>query len=224
MTRFRVFSETGIRWVVITAVIAAIVNTQFNFLDTLPLWLIVLLLAVYYYDPDRKLPSHPLGIMCPIDGIVSHVELFHDPIRDRPARRIRVRADIVRVYYSRSPTEGKLMEYWPQLQTDVPGYKRSEVNGVWWIQTDEEDDVVMIIQTPSKWPGRASCRIQAGERIGQGRRCGRFPLFCDVDLLIPENAFVHAEVGQSVRAGQDALATLNHDVMPEANNLNETVV
>jgi phosphatidylserine decarboxylase len=201
---------------VISALIATVVNTQLHFLDTLPLWVIVLMLAVYYYDPDRKLPSHPLGIMCPIDGIVTHVELFHDPIRDRPTWRIRIRADIIRVYYSRSPTEGKLMEYWPQLQSDLPGYKQSEVNGVWWIQTDEKDDVVMVIMSPSKWPVRASCKIQAGERIGQGRRCGRFPLFCDVDVLIPDDSFISSEVGQSVRAGVDVLATLNHERKPES--------
>ena len=216
MARFRVFSETGVRWVVISALIATVVNTQLHFLDTLPLWVIVLMLAVYYYDPDRKLPSHPLGIMCPIDGIVTRVELFHDPIRDRPAWRIRIRADVIRVYYSRSPTEGKLMEYWPQLQSDLPGYKQSDVNGVWWIQTDEKDDVVMVIMSPSKWPVRASCKIHAGERIGQGRRCGRFPLFCDVDVLIPDDSFISSQVGQSVQGGVDVLGTLNHERKPES--------
>ena len=108
------------------------------------------------------------------------------------------------------------MEYWPQLQSDVPGYRQSEVNGVWWIQTDEKDDVVMIIMSPSKWPARANCTIHAGERIGQGRRCGRFPLFCDVDVLIPDISFLSTEVGQPVKAGVDVLATLNHERKAES--------
>lgn len=184
---------------------------QFGILLALPLILISLFLILFFIDPDRELPSHPLGVMSPIDGHIEKIELFYDPFLDRTSRRIRIRSSLFRVYQARSPTEGKLMEYWPVLSEDKPGYDKHYVKGVWWIQTDEGDDVIMIVESRFIF-GRTYCTVQAGERIGQARRCGRFPMFCRVDLLVDEKSFTEVELGQRVLAGVHTIATFNHDV------------
>ncbi len=169
-----------------------------------------LLLILYYYDPDRELPSHPLGVMSPVDGTVIMIDFFHDPFLARAARRIRIRPNLFRVYHSRSPTEGKLMEYWPQADGQNQGDANKTIRAAWWIQTDELDDVTMIVFGESVW-GNPECSTQAGERIGQGARCGRFPIFSQIDILVDQKSYLNVQQGQAVTAGIDTLATFNHD-------------
>lgn len=191
--------------------LAIIAGIQYGPLFAIPFGLAAILLMLFFYDFDRELPSHPLGVMSPIDGQIEKIDLFYDPFLNRPAKRIRIHADLLRVYHARSPTEGKLMEYWPVLPEGKRGYDKDTVKAVWWIQTDEKDDVILVVESDSILGG-AHCEVQAGERIGQARRCGRFPLFCHIDLLVDEKSFTEVEEGQRVLAGVHTIATFNHDV------------
>lgn len=210
MKRFSFFANEGIRWILLAVVLVAVLWVQFNVYAALPALLLVLLVMRFYYDPDRELPSHPLGVMSPVDGIVLDIDLFHDPFLDRVSQRIRIQTDLLGVYYGRSPTEGKMMEFWPVLPEDKQEYTRANTTGALWIKTDEGDDVTVIATKKSGW-GRTRCEIQAGERVGQARRCGRFPVGSCLHILIKENAFIEVAPGQRVLAGIDRIATFNHE-------------
>jgi len=191
-------------------VLTVVVFVQFGFLLAIPFVLASVITMLFFYDPVRVLPSHPLGVMSPVDGVVEEVELFYDPFLDRTTQRIRIHADSFRVYQARSPIEGTLKEYWPRLSEDRPGYDKKSVKGVWWLQTDEADDVIMVVESSTAL-GQIHCDIQAGERIGQARRCGRFPVVCYVDLLVEEHSFIGVEVGQHVQSGVHTLASFNRE-------------
>ncbi len=208
MQRYSLFARRGTYRILLVGLLALILLLWKGIWGIVPLLPVIALLLIYYYDPDRQLPSHPLGVMSPVDGTVTVADLSHDPFLQRPARRIRIRPCLFRVYHSRSPTEGKLMEYWPQAPTRSRGY--TDIRAAFWIQTDELDDLTVIISGTSVG-GRPECAIQAGERIGQGARFGRFPAFSRVDILIDQNAYLNVQPGQTVKAGIDTLATFNHD-------------
>ena len=208
--RFRIFSPDGSRWVLLASLLTVVIFFQFGLMASLPFALTSVFLMLFYYDPERDLPSHPLAVMSPVDGKVIGIGSFHDPFLERISQRIRIKANLFRVYQARSPTEGKMMEYWPAISVDRPGYTKQLVKGAWWIRTDEGDDVVMVVRSRSFF-GRTYCGAQAGERIGQARRCGRFPVFCNIDILISEHSFIEVQEGQSVQAGIHSLATFNHD-------------
>jgi len=209
--RFSFFASDGIRWILLAIILTVALWMQFSVYAALPAVFLLLLLMRFYYDPDRDLPSHPLGIMSPVDGNIVECELFHDPFIDRTARRIRIQSDLFGVYHSRSPTEGKMMEYWPTLKDDVQGYSHTETSGVWWIQTDEGDNLIIAVNTKLGW-WDTKCNVQVGERVGQARRCGRFPPNSMIDIIIDENSFIEAVPGQHVKAGTDSIAIFNHDV------------
>lgn len=211
MNRLRILSPHGTRWTLACLFLAITMGIQYGPLFSIPFGLAAIVLLLFFYDSDRELPSHPLGVMSPVDGRIVKIDLFNDPFLDRTAKRITIQADLLRVYHARSPTEGKLMEYWPVLPRDKQGYDKDSVKAVWWIQTDEKDDVVLVVESDSILGG-THCEVQAGERIGQARRCGRFPLFCRIDLLVDEKSFVEVEEGQQVLAGIHTIATFNHDV------------
>lgn len=213
MKRFSFFAHDGISWILSAIVLTGYLWAQFNVYAALPTVLLTLVLMRLFYDPDRDLPSHPLGVMSPVDGVVISTELFHDPFLDRVAQRIRIQSDLFGVYHGRSPTEGKMVEYWPTLAGDKQGYSQEDTKGAWWIKTDEGDDVVLVV-TAGISLGKARCEIQAGERVGQARRCGRFLPHGVIDVLIDENSYVEINPGQRVMAGVNMLATFNHDIEP----------
>jgi phosphatidylserine decarboxylase len=209
--RFSFFAHEGIRWILLAVILVTILWVQFGFYVASPALLLLFLVMRFYYDPDRELPSYPLGVMSPVDGVVVSVDLFHDPFLDRASQRIRIQTGMLGVYYGRSPTEGKMMEFWPFLSEDKQEYTRENTSGALWIKTDEDDDVTVIATKKSGW-GHTRCEIQAGERVGQARRCGRFPVGSCLDIMVEENAFIEVAPGQRVLAGIDRLATFNHDV------------
>ncbi len=62
--------------------------------------------------------------------------------------------------------------------------------------------------------GNTSCFVPPGERVGQARRCGHFPVGSIIDILIDEKSFIDASEGQRVIAGIDRIATFNHETGP----------
>jgi len=210
MKRFSFFANDGIRWILSAIVLAGFLWVQFTVYFALPVVLLALVLMRFYYDPDRELPSYPLGIMSPIDGTIVDIDIMHDPFLDRTVHRIRIQSDLLGVYHGRSPTEGKVMEFWPALAEDKQGYTKSDTKGVLWIQTDEGDDVIVVVTEKSRW-GRTRCEIQAGERAGQARRCGRFPPNSVIDILIDDISYIEVTPGQHVKAGIDRVASFNHE-------------
>jgi len=183
---------------------------QFNLYTALPAMILTLVIMRFYYDPGRDLPSFPLGIMSPVDGTVVDADILHDPFLDRTAQCIRIQSDLFGVYHGRSPTEGKMMEYWPALSEDKQEYTKEDTRGVLWIRTDEGDDIIVVVRGKSGW-GQVRCKIQAGERAGQARRCGRFPARSVIDILVDDKTFIEATPGQRVKAGVDRIASFNHE-------------
>ncbi len=164
------------------------------------------LLLGFFREPERIVPPYPLGILTPADGVVVHRRECHDPFLDRAAIRIGLRLDRLGAYYFRAPIEGTLLEVRPTEQSPL-ARKAS------WIQTDEKDDLILIVSEGLTF-GARPCQQPYGQRVGQGRRCGRRRLARRIDLYLPAESRVEVEVGDRVFAGSDRLATLLHQSAP----------
>lgn len=158
--------------------------------------------------PWRSVPSSPLAIVGPVDGIVEAVESGRDPYLERDAFRICIVQGYLDAHCLRSPTEGTIRRRWFPHELDGPGGHggRTAV----WIQTDESDDVVVSIRPEARWPP-VRCGGQAGERVGQGQVCGFAGVKARVDVYVPLNVRIDVAVDQPVRAGERTIATLVHD-------------
>jgi phosphatidylserine decarboxylase len=187
----------------LAAILAAVVVLNFSGLQTsLPFWGLSLLILVIFRDPERDIPSQPMAVVSPADGRVSSVTTTRDPYLDRDSIRVTLQMNPYGVFTTRSPVEGKVLQP-PHTPKDA-----RMPHGV-WLQTDEGDDVVMVMMR-GRLHTAPRCYIRIGERIGQGKRCGFVHLGGQVDVYLPERSRLAVDVGDWVRSGSDIIATLVH--------------
>ncbi len=190
---------------------AALISWFTGWAVAAPFWVLAALGAFLFRDPHRSVPALPLGVLSPVDAVVNAVGVTADPCLQREALRIRLCMNLAGAYSLRAPIEGKVAQRW---QERLIGNRCSEGDandeyddyGI-WLQSDEQDDVVLLL--PGGLPFRhPRFYAHAGERVGQGQRCGYIRFGSRVDLLLPRSARVDVEVGQRVRAGESVLAHL----------------
>ena len=172
-------------------------------------WCLPIFIFWLYRDPQRTVPAAPLGIISPVDGEIVSVDVMQDRLLDRQAIRLRIKSSALGAFSIRSVTEGKVMQYWLDIDK-TPGGPCVSTNKcrAIWLQTDEGDDVVVIMQAHPMH--QLHCRVATGERIGQGQRCG-FLLFCHfVDVYLAADTRVDTKVGDHVQAGESIIAQLIH--------------
>lgn len=164
-------------------------------------WVPWFLLLYLFRDPRRDVPSIPLAVLSPVDGQVISVEHEREEQSGRNMRRVRLLMNPFGVYSIRSPVEAKIIRQW------FPGHRHGNRSFGQWLQSDEGDDVVLRIG-PSRFRRMPSCYAQAGDRVGQGQRCGFVPYGAYLDLLLPENSRLMVREGDRVASGVSVVATL----------------
>ncbi len=163
-------------------------------------------------DPRCNIPSSPLALLSPVHGKVMQIDEIEDPWFslhgiERRAKRVRIKISKFDIYSLRSPIEGKVMEQWSQKCQEENGQRKF----IFWIRTDEGDDVVVVFRLGFFVAHLFRMYIQSGERLGQGQRCGYLFFGGTVDVLISIYSKLEIETGQSVTSGEDILAYFIHE-------------
>lgn len=171
-------------------------------------WCVTAVVAWYFRDPRRIVPASPLAVVAPVDGVITAIENSDDKLVGREALRVVMRKSWHSVMTLRSPMEGKIQKQWNGSSLSDGGNETANQFGQ-WVQSDEGDDVCVTL-TPLSRIRFFRCYLHAGERIGQGQRCGIYPLQALVEVKLPRNSHLHVKVGDQVKAGSDKLATLIH--------------
>ena len=194
---------------IVTLLVVVVLTSHLIFGEQVwPLWGVVFVVAYLYRDPNRTIPSAPLGIVSPVDGYVVAVENQFDPFLKRDALCIGLQMNWYGVFVLRAITEGKIMRHWlheADSENEISGRLQHAI----WIQTDEQDDVVLAIHAGGRFR-RMHCYASAGERVGQGKRCGFIPFGTRVDVLLPTRTRSNLKPGDHVKAGRDLVAELVH--------------
>lgn len=171
-----------------------------------PLWGLVIALSYLYREPVRVIPSAPLGLVSPVDGVVLDVKNNFDSFLKREALTISIQMNWFGAYVLRAVTEGKIMQHWlHEADSDVHGHLQHAI----WIQTDEQDDVIIAIHSGGRFK-RMHCYAAIGERVGQGKRCGFIPFGTRIDVLLPVKSKTKLKPGDKVLAGSDLIGEFVH--------------
>ena len=201
-SRYPYFSRAG--WIpfLVCAAAGGFVAHMLGWIWSLPFWLICVVIVYLYRDPNREIPSSPLAVVSPADGVVTSAEEVFDPYLERQAVLLVIQMSSVGVYSTRSPVEGKILE--PRNAGDGDG----RPHGV-WLKTDEDDDLVVVMHR-GPLNNLPRCFVRIGERVGQGQRCGYIQMGGRVEIYLPLNSRLTVAAGSRVRAGSDVIATLIH--------------
>lgn len=176
-------------------------------------WLVVIAIVVagIVYalgrDPVRDVPSHPLGIVSPVDAEVIDVHEDRDPFLERDALVVRMRQRLWMTALLCSPTEGRVEQIWGG--PEMPGYSQGYRLAV-HLRTDEGEDVVFAVGRPRGPYGPLSWTVQPGERVGQGQRRGLVGWGRRATVYVPLGTSPAVQSGARVEAGTDLVCRLVH--------------
>ncbi len=178
-------------------------------------WLFALILFVatcfvvhFFRDPERVAPEDFDAVVSPADGRVVKVDFAPDPVSGQIRQVVCVFMSVTDVHVNRAPVEGsvELIRYIPGKFFNASLDKAS---------TDNERNIgVMgrgaerftVVQIAGLIARRIVCWAEPGDILRRGERFGLIKFGSRVDLYLPDGYAVKVYVGETVRAGETAIA------------------
>jgi len=204
---YPIFAREGWPFIAILLVLGIL---SYIYLNTMVAVIFTVLLFVVLFltrDPRREIPASPLAIVSPVSGKVISIEQVDDPWIERRANAVRIKTSLLDVFSIRSPAEGKIVNQW----TRRPESNDHQRRFAYRLRTDENDEIVVVINLNFLTAFFLRFYVHSGERIGHGQRCGYLFLGGLVDVLIPFNAKINVKKAQTITSGSGILGYLVHD-------------
>jgi phosphatidylserine decarboxylase len=173
--------------------------------------LIFLGLFVFYFfrDPERKIPTDPLGIVSPADGRV--VVIVDEMIDGKMGHRISIFLSIWNVHVQRSPVEGRIANvvYRPGRFYGAFRGKASTENEQNVIYIHTAKGPLVFKQIAGAIARRVICWKREGQIVALGERVGLIRFGSRVDVWLPLDTEVAVKRGETVKGGESILAKWN---------------
>ena len=188
----------------------------------LAFWLGWLLLPItvwcvaFFRDPDRNTPDKPGLIICPADGKLLPIVEAAPPaelgLGDAPRPRLSIFMNVFNVHVNRIPCNGTVtaLAYRPGKFINASFDKASEDNERMAIRlrTKPAGVDLAVVQIAGLVARRIKCDLKDGEDVCRGDRFGIIRFGSRLDVYLPAGARVLVKPGQTVTAGETALAEL----------------
>lgn len=198
---------------VLNAVLFAVAGWWGLVLLPITIWVIA-----FFRDPERTPPPGDRLIICPADGrllkpvpAVPPVELG---LGDGERLRLSVFMNVFNVHVNRVPCHGTVtsLAYRPGKFFNASFDKASVDNERMSVRlkadlgAGPEGVDVVFVQIAGLVARRIGCDLKEGQRVCRGDRFGIIRFGSRVDVYLPPGARVLVSEGQTVRAGETALA------------------
>jgi phosphatidylserine decarboxylase len=181
---------------------------------SLPVWLLALFILQFFRDPGREVPDDPSAVVAPADGRIVQVGRARDPWLEREALKVSVFMNVFNVHSNRSPVDGVVKQRWyhPGLFFNAALDKASTGNerNALWLRTRSGGDVTCV-QVAGLIARRILCYVEAGSELERGQRYGFIRFGSRVDVYLPLDAELTAELGAKVYAAESVIARLSKD-------------
>jgi len=163
----------------------------------------------FFRDPERLIPALPDVAVSPADGKVIRVETRPDPLTGAPLVCISVFMSVMNVHVNRFPLAGKVerIHYYPGSFLNASLDKASDKNErCAFLIRDEDGHAWIMVQIAGLIARRIVCRVDPGDELARGERCGLIRFGSRVDLYLPDAYTSQVHVGDAVIAGESILA------------------
>jgi phosphatidylserine decarboxylase len=162
----------------------------------------------FFRDPERSIPTEPGLLLSPADGKIVDVKPVGGGEAQPSGTLVSIFLSVFDVHVNRAPMAGTVVDVRYQPGKFLPAFKpdasmRNEQN-ILTLQAGEM--CVVVKQIAGILARRIVCRAKVGDRLNAGERFGLIRFGSRVDVLIPLEFTVRAQVGQRVRGGESVIA------------------
>ncbi len=167
------------------------------------LFLVLLLLAWFYRDPERNAPKDERLWVSPADGKVVEIGPAEHPYTG-PALRVGIFMSPLDVHVNRAPAGGtvEFLEYVPGKRLAAYHPKASLENERFYVGMQTPQGKTLLVQIAGLLARRIASRVKRGDVLTRGQRYGMIKLGSKVEVYLPEPVKPLVAVGDRVRAGE----------------------
>jgi phosphatidylserine decarboxylase len=205
----------------ILSLIAGILQPGLVTLALLAILVGVWLLVLYFFrDPDRQVLDEPGLVVGPGDGKVVAIEPMHeDGYLKADTVRISIFLSILDVHVQRAPIAGEVtsVEHKPGAFLQAFKPEASKLNDRISMVIDTEHGPILVDQIAGILARRCINFAQSGDRLRTGQRYGLIKFGSRVDLYLPPEAEILAQLGDQVHGGITPIARFGDHGNPDAN-------
>ena len=208
MPALRIVKES-IPYIVVPVLLAAVAGA-FNFWFVAGFFLLVMVfMAFFFRDPERKPPSDTDVVVSPADGRVTRVGPMSEEA-DSPTV-VSIFLSPLDVHINRSPIPGKIVDvkYSPGKFLMATNEKASLVNEQNALTIQGEKITVVCKQIAGILARRIVCWRGKGDILKLGERFGMIKFSSRTDVLLPVNVQVVVKEGQRVRGGTTVIGRIS---------------
>lgn len=169
--------------------------------------------VAFFRDPERMTEASPEDLISPADGKVILIEeQFDDTYLQEQVIKISIFMNVFNVHVNRIPMDGtvKKILYKPGRFYSADSEKGALLNercGV-VMQTTSGKNMVFV-QVAGLIARRIVNWLEPEDTVQRGKRFGLIRFGSRVDLYLPTTSTIAVEIGQKVRAGETAIATIS---------------
>lgn len=174
---------------------------------------VLFLLIIYFFrSPKREMTFSHDYLISPADGKVVVIEdtMENEYFNDR-RKQVSIFMSPLNVHCNRYPCSGtvRYYKYHPGSYLVAWHPKSSEENEHTTIVIENKNKVsILVRQIAGAVARRIICNAVEGTTVKQGQELGFIKFGSRVDILLPLNAEIKVQLGQTVRAGKTVIAEL----------------
>ena len=214
------FAREGLVFIAIAALVAAGTFALALNRRSWPLWLLAfvftllaLWVAYFFRDPERTGPRGDQVVIAPADGKVVLIQEVDEPtFMNGRAKRISIFMNVFNVHVNRYPVSGtvRYVKYNPGKFLNAAVEKSSLENEQMSVGIETGRTRVLVRQIAGLIARRIVTYSKEGEQVEQAQRMGLIRFGSRVDVFLPLDAVVKAQIGDMTVAGTTVIAELAH--------------
>ena len=178
--------------------------------SAIPLTLLVLI-AFFFRDPERKPPHVPSALISPADGRIIEInEVFEEKFLNDVSQRVSIFLSLLDVHVVRSPVYGKVGylryekgRFLPAFHKLAPHENERNFIGIYNSHTK-----ILMTEVAGVIARRIVCYLKEDDTLVQGQRVGLIKFGSRVDIFVPTSVEITVRKGQKVRAGDTIIGRL----------------
>lgn len=211
LNKVRIASE-GVVYIAVIGILCWIA-ALFGFVTlSVTLFVVTVLIAYFFRDPDRSTPQDLHAVVAPADGRVIDVShVYEETFLGKEMKRIGIFLSITDCHVNRSPVNGivSATKYFKgrfSLAYSKAASSQNERLST-LIQSEEKENIVLV-QIAGFLARRIVSYLAVGDQISRGERFGMIKFGSRVDTYLPLNCEVTCNVGDFVRGGETIIGWL----------------